>query len=229
MAANLKTNKYVEDLKQGFKDIQTVAEEGNFKLFLGPFIAVLVVFLGMRYGNGEFAKKVENYRGQVSAIQTEQNSEQEYEASKAKLMKLEPQFPSVDEKNEWLLGQVLGIFKEINIAPKMEGNQTEDTSNSNLTVTSINASVEMGFPQFANFLASIENKKDLVRVSEFSLAKDSTPGGLGMNKISMKFNTAFPKEKIAKSLFKDYDELIKKQQEKEAAAKAGKNDAAKEG
>jgi len=229
MAANLKTNKYVEDLKQGFKDIQTVAEEGNFKLFVGPIVAVLVVFLGMRYGNGEFAKKVENYKGQVSAIRTEQSSEQEYDSIKMKLMKLEPQFPNIDEKNEWLLGQVLGIFKEINLAPQMDANQNEDTSNANLTVTSIGATVNMGFPLFAKFLAGIENKKELVRVSEFSLTKDSTPGGLGMNKISMKFNTAFPKEKIAKSLFKDYDELIKKQQEQDAAAKTGKTKAAKEG
>ena len=48
MAANLKTNKHVESLKKGFQDIQTVAQEGNYKLFVKQFVAVLVVFLGCK-------------------------------------------------------------------------------------------------------------------------------------------------------------------------------------
>ena len=39
MPVNLKANKVVENLKKGFQDIQTVAQEGNFKLFLKQFIA----------------------------------------------------------------------------------------------------------------------------------------------------------------------------------------------
>ena len=61
----------------------------------------------------------------------------------------------------------------------------------------------MSFDKLGEFLASIENRPEFIRVSEVALEKESDKNNLGMNKVSMKFNTVFPKEKIAKSLFKD--------------------------
>lgn len=222
MPVNLKTNKIVENLKKGFQDIQTVSQEGNFKLFLKQFIAVLVIFLAFRFLNGKFAEKISNYEGQMDAIRVQQTSEREYQSNKKKLLDLEPQFPDISAKNEWLLSLTLGLFKETNVTPQMEGGQAEDTSNASYTATSLRVNAEMGFDQFANFLALVENSKDFVKISEFSLEKMKEADKLGMNKISMKFNTIFPKEKIAKSLFKDYDKIMK---EREAAAKAAKQQA----
>ena len=70
MSANLKTNKFVENLKKGFQDIQTVAQEGNFKLFLKQFIAILVVFLAFKFLSGKFAEKIANYEGQMEAARS---------------------------------------------------------------------------------------------------------------------------------------------------------------
>ena len=220
MAANLKTNKFVENLKKGFQDIQTVAQEGNFKLFLKQFIAVLVVFLAFKFLSGKFAEKISNFDGQMEAIRVQQTSEREYQNNKEKLLSLEPRFPDISAKNEWLLSQILGIFKAADMTPQMEGSQSEDTSNSSYTTASLKVNTEMKFDQFAEFLANVENKKDYVKVSEFSITKDTDPEKLGNNKISLRFNTVFPKEKIAKSLFKDYDKLMKKQ--KAAADKTQK-------
>ena len=58
MAANLKTNKHVEALKKGFQDIQTVMQEGNYKLFVKQFVAVLAVFLAFKYCNGQFNERI---------------------------------------------------------------------------------------------------------------------------------------------------------------------------
>ncbi len=216
MPVKFDKNKIVEDLKKGFQDIQTVAQEGNFKLFLKQFIAVLVVFLLFKYCNGKFAAAVSNYNGQMEAIRMQQTSEQEYQANKMKLISLEPRFPDVSAKNEWLLSQILGIFKAAKVTPQIEGSQTEDTSNSSYLVASLRVNSEMGFDQFAQFLAGVENREDFVKVSEFSLSKSTESDKLGSNKITLRFNTIFPKEKIAKSLFKDYDKIIKQQAEQKA-------------
>ena len=121
---NLKNNKIVENLKKGFQDMQTVAQEGNFKLFAKQIVAVVLVFFLFRYLSGKFTQQENNFRGQMEAIRVQQTSEREYQANKEKLISLEPRFPNISDKNEWLLSQILGIFKAADLTPQMEGGQT---------------------------------------------------------------------------------------------------------
>lgn len=215
MAANLKTNKHVESLKKGFQDIQTVAQEGNYKLFVKQFVAVLVVFLGFKYCSGQFNEKINNYNGQMEAIRMQQSSEREYMTNKDLLFELEPHFPDISAKNGWLVSQILGIFKEADLTPQVDGSQSEDSSNPTYVSASLQVNSEMDFTRFANFLADIENSNEYLKVSNFSITKDTSPEHLGNNKIAMKFNTIFPKEKIARTMFKDYEQIVAK---KRAAA-----------
>lgn len=222
MAANLKNNKQVEELKKGFQDIQTVAQEGNYKLFIKQAVVVLVVFLALRGANSKFSEKINNYNGQMDAIRMQQSSEREYAENKKLLFDLEPRFPDVSSKNEWLMSQILGLFKEAELTPQMEGSQSEDSSNATYVAASQQVSSEMSFDRFAHFLADIENGDEYVKVSDFSITKDTSPDNLGNNKISMKFNTIFPKEKIAKSMFKDYDKIMAQKRAESAAEKPAK-------
>ncbi|MGN0017250.1 MAG: hypothetical protein ACI37O_07940 [Candidatus Avelusimicrobium sp.] len=219
MAANLKNNKQVEALKKGFQDIQTVMQEGNYKLFVKQFVAVLVVFLGFKYCSGQFADKINNYNGQIDAINMQQSSEREYMTNKDLLFELEPRFPDISDKNGWLTSQILGAFKEADLTPQMDGSQTEDASNPTYEAVSLQVSSEMDFTRFAHFLADIENNDEYLKVSDFSITKDTDPEHLGSNKIAMKFNTIFPKEKIAKKLFKDYDKIMAQKRAKPEAKK----------
>lgn len=219
MAANLKNNKQVEALKKGFQDIQTVMQEGNYKLFVKQFVAVLVVFLGFKYCSGQFADKINNYNGQMDAIHMQQSSEREYMTNKDLLFELEPRFPDISDKNGWLTSQILGVFKDAGLTPQMNGSQTEDASNPTYEAVSLQVSSEMDFTRFARFLADIENNDEYLKVSDFSITKDTDPEHLGNNKISMKFNTIFPKEKIAKQLFKDYDQIMAQKRAKPEAEK----------
>ena len=196
----LKNNKHVEELKQGFNDIQTVAQEGNAKLFLKQFVAVIVILLIWWHVSGKLSKKVQGYNDKMSAIQIQQNSAQEYQSNKKQLIDLEPRFPDVENKNEWLLSQILSIFKETGLTPEVSGGQSEDTSNSAYVVVSLPVTTFMEFNQFADLLAGIENRDEYVKVSAFELDKETDPARLGSNKILLKFNTIFPKEKIAKKL-----------------------------
>ena len=214
----LKNNKHVEELKQGFNDIQTVAQEGNAKLFLKQFVAVIVILLIWWHVSGKLSKKVQGYNDKMSAIQIQQNSAQEYQSNKKQLIDLEPRFPDVENKNEWLLSQILSIFKETGLTPEVSGGQSEDTSNSAYVVVSLPVTTFMEFNQFADLLAGIENRDEYVKVSAFELDKETDPARLGSNKILLKFNTIFPKEKIAKKLFADYDSLIEARKQKLATA-----------
>lgn len=222
---NFKNNKIVENLKKGFQDMQTVAQEGNFKLFAKQIVAVVLVFFLFRYLSGKFTQQENNFRGQMEAIRVQQTSEREYQANKERLISLEPRFPNIADKNEWLLSQILGIFKAADLTPQMEGGQTEDASNATFVAASLKAGSEMDWPKFTEFLAGIESYDDYVKVSEFSLEKNTDPNQLGNNKVSLRFNTVFPKEKIAKSLFKDYDKIVKAQQEAKKKAQTANNTA----
>ena len=214
--ANLKNNKLIENLKKGGQDVKTVAQEGNFKLFLKQGIVLLGIFLLFRYVNGKNMAKIENYNGQVEALQTQQSSEQEYLRNKSTLLDLEPLFPDSSQKNEWLVGQVLEIFKGANLSPNVLGQQSEDTSNPTYVAARLDVGTHAEFNRFADFLASIENRDEFLKVSGFTLRKDTNANALGNNQISMSFNTIFPKEKIGSRMFKDYKEQMEKRQ---AAAK----------
>ena len=202
MAEKLKNNKYVADLKEGFQDIKTVAQEGNFKLFAKQVVVVVGIFLLFRWTGGKFDAKVQNYEGQMEAVRAQQVNEKEYQASKDLLLSLEPRFPDIDKKNEWLLSQIIEIYKDANMSPDVSGMPTEDASNASYVVSSVQTTSVMGFDKFAEFLAGVENRDEFVKVSDITLEKDTNQDNVGMNKISMKFNTAFPKEKVAKTLFK---------------------------
>lgn len=205
MADKLKKKKSTgsNGLTKGFQDIQTVCQEGNFKLFVKQFIVVLGIFLLFRYLTGKFAEQEQTYRGQIEAINVQQKNEKTYLSNKEKLLTLEPLFPDIATKNEWLLSQILEIYQKASLAPEVSGTQSEDSSNAAYVAASLQVRSSMSYDKLGEFLASIENRPEFVRVSEVSLDKDTDKNNLGMNKVSMKFNTVFPKEKIAKSLFRD--------------------------
>jgi len=122
-------------------------------------------------------------------------------SNKEKLLKLEPRFPDMEAKNDWLLRQIVAVSRDSGITPKLGSEQSEDTSNSGYTVVSIPMSATLTYHQLGQLLANIENREEYLKVSEFSLVKNTE--NLGENEVTMKINTIFPKEKIAKSLFKN--------------------------
>ncbi len=216
-----KTNKYVANFTQGCRDMQVVAQEGNFKLFgMQIFIIALAAFL-WNYSTNKFAAKIQNLHGQMEAIKAQQVNEGEYLTNKKLLISLEPRFADIESKNEWLLRQILDIFQKAKLAPNVSGSQVEDASNPTYLVASMQVDSSMGYKTFAELLASIENRKEYIKISNFVLEKNKDPNQMGVNKVSLKLNTIFPKEKVARKLFKDYDQLVA-EQNKERAAKRKK-------
>ena len=205
MTAPVKTpNKLVESVKKGLNDIKTVMEEGNYKLFLKQFVAIVVVILLFRYVNAGFQEKSANIRGQIDAVQAQFNNEQDYQMSKKKLLDLEPRFPDLSAKNDWLLRQIVALFNEADISPKLGSSQAEDTSNAGYTIAAIPVTFQVSFADFGRLLAKLENRKEYLRLSEFTLKKNTE--NLGQNEVTIRINTIFPKEKIAAKMFKNLPE-----------------------
>lgn len=200
---NQQLNKIKASLEKGFKDMKLVMEEGNFKLFLKQFIVIVVIFLVFRSVNNSFNQKISNYRGQMDAIHSQKANEQEYLTNKKRLLDLEPRFPDLSSKSEWLMTQVLDVFKQAELTPKFEGAQGENASDPNYTTTSLGISTTASWPQFAQLLVVLENRPEYLRMSSFSLDKNGDSEQLGTNNIKLTINTLFPKEKLAPKLFKE--------------------------
>lgn len=202
MKKSVKTqNKWMEALSGGFRDIKLVLEEGNYKLFLKQAAFIIVIFLAYRYASDMLAEKRSGIVTKVDAVHAQQNNEKEYLANKQKLLELEPRFPDVSAKNDWLLRQIVSVFKDSNLTPKIGSSQAEDTSNVGYTVAAVPVDVEASYGDFARLMADIENRDEFLRVTEFSLIKHNER--LGANTIKMRINTVFLKEKIVPVMFKD--------------------------
>ena len=121
----------------------------------------------------------------------------------------------MDKKNEWLISQILDLFQESKIQPQLEGAQSEDASNATYIAVGQNVGTSMGYMQLGKFLERVENDPNYLRISEVSITKDTDPNAIGNNKVSLRFNTIFPKEKIGAKLFKDYEKQIEQMRQKQ--------------
>ena len=203
-------HKIIESTKKGFKDIMAVLEERNYKLFLKQLAFLVAVFLLCRYVSKTLQTRDAEVLNKIKAVQAQKNNEQEYLSNKKKLLGLEPRFPDIEAKNDWLLRQIVAVFKDSPLVPKVGSSQTENTSNNGYTVVQIPVELTTSYGDFARLLASVESRDEYLRVTEFSL--DKKKEDLGQNTIKMNIQTIFPKEKIAKSIFKNTDLGDKKNQ-----------------
>ena len=201
MAKGKKTNKFLDSITKSFKDIQLVLQEGNYKLFLKQMVVIVLLIFGYRYANDLLVQQDAGIAGKIDAVHAQQNNEQAYLSNKKKLLELEPRFPDMEAKNDWLLRQVVAIFKDSKIRPSMGASQSENTSNSGYTIVSLPVEIKASYRDFGMLLADIENREEFLRIADFSI--DKVKENIGENSIKMQFNTIFPKEKIAKTMFKE--------------------------
>ncbi len=216
--------KMMANMKHGLDDIKRVIDEGNYKLFVKQLIVLLLVFLGVRYFNDKLTQQQNNYKDQISAISIQQTHEQDYLDNKARLIRLEPAFPDMANKNEWLLRKIMDVLEGHRIQANISGNIVE-SSTENYTVTAQPVTFQQEFFALGKFLEDIENGDDFLRISELSIAKVTDTALLGTNNVTMKFNTLFPKEKYGPRLFKDY---AKQMQELKASQTPAASDGATE-
>lgn len=204
-------------IKQGFADIKATLEEGNIKLFVKQVAVIMLAGWGVWTLTGKLSAQKAQINDRVYALSLQQTHQDDYMSNKDRLLRLEPLFPDMGKKNEWLIKTLMNAFGTHDIQANINGNAVEKVE-SNYTVVSQDVTFKGSFAELGNFLADVENGKDFLRISGVSLTKLTDTNSLGKNTINIKFNTVFPKEKYGKRLFKDYDKQMKLLQEAEAAA-----------
>lgn len=203
---------FVVNLKKGLLDIKTTLQEGNFKLFLWHVVIIGACLYALHWTSGKINEKISKNQSQITSIETQQRSEQEYIANKNLLVTLEPRFPDIKQKNNWLTGKLLNLYKEAKLPAQLDGTASENDSSSIFLLMSQGVSTQARYRDIGKFLERIENEPSYLRVSEVSITKEAND--LGNNKVSMRFNTIFPKQKIGETLFSNYKELVENQANK---------------
>lgn len=196
-------------LKQGLNDVKAMLEEGNIKLFVKQLAVIALAFWGVWTLMGKLKTQKDQIEDRVSAISLQQTHQDDYLTNKDRLLRLEPLFPDMGKKNEWLVQTLMRAFADHNVQATINGNAVEKVE-SNYTIVSQEVAFRDSFANLGRFLADIENGNDFLRVSSLTISKLTDANSLGLNSIGIRFNTVFPKDKYAKRLFKDYAEQMKK-------------------
>ncbi len=217
-AASKEENPLIVNAKQGFNDVKTVFEEGKYKLFVGQIIALLSVFLLVKYASGKLAQHQAELKDKMTAINIQQVNKEDYLSNKQHLLQLEPLFPDNNQRNEWFLRQMIDLLDSHNLPSNISGDISEDSSNSVYIVMRRPLNTEQTFKEIGTLVSDIENGDEFLRVSDITISKMTDAASLGKNKVSMTVGTVFPKEKYASKLFKDYAQQMAKLQQQKAAA-----------
>ncbi len=213
---------WLANFQQGLLDIRVVLEEGKFSLFVKQLVVLLAVFLLVRYGYKNLATKKAKIKDDIESLQIQQANKSDYLENKKYLLRLEPLFPDVEQKGTWMLARISDIFEKHKIQANIDGNVSENAQQFYI-VGSQPATFTESFKRTGELIADIENGDDLFRITNFMLTKQTDKENLGSNAVTIQFNTVFPKNKYAATLFKDYAaqmEQIKKEQEQAAAKTA---------
>ena len=207
-AQDTSAHPFIANTKRGLMDLKATLEEGKYQLFVKQVVALLAFFLVVRFVCGKLAEKKSVLQDQIAAIAIQKDHKSEYLDNKQQLLYLEPLFPDISQKNEWMLRRLIKIFEDHRISPNMDGNVAEN-SGAVYTQMSQRVTFQQGYASLGRLLEDIENGADFLRISDISLVK-LTGDNLGENTVNIQFNTIFPQEKYGPKLFKDYNQQIQK-------------------
>lgn len=214
----LKSDKFIafqSSLQQGWMDMKVVLQEGKFSLFVKQIVVLAVVFLLVQRGYKNLAAHKDKIKDDTEALQIQQVNKSDYAANKQHLLRLEPLFPDISQKREWMLVRLSDVFEKHKIQANIDGNPNENSQGS-YVVASQQVAFTESFKRVGELLAEIENGDDFLRVSDFVLTKRTEQDLLGTNSVDVRFNTVFPNQKYAATLFKDYaqqmEQISKEQQ-----------------
>ncbi|ACC98131.1 hypothetical protein Emin_0576 [Elusimicrobium minutum Pei191] len=189
-----KENPLVVSLKEGFKNINVVAAEGNYKVFAKPVLFGVIVCFALYYYNGGNAAIINQKNALISSLRTQKEKMVSYEQNKEKILEVEGFFPDIAGKNEWLITEIIDVFDRNNMRQTFTGPQQEEAGDI-LTAAAMGVSLKGSYYNIGKLVSDIENRKNLMKVQELNLIKDDKD--LGLNNVTMKIGTIFPKERIA--------------------------------
>ena len=161
-------------------------------------------------------------KDKIAAITIQNTSKEDYLNNKNHLLQLEPLFPDIEKKSDWMPSTLMALFDAHDLSPKLDGNFTENVQPV-YTVVSQNISWQQSYQDLGKMFADMENGDAFLRASEISVSKLTGKEELGNNNVTVKFNTVFPTVKYAPKLFKDYKQQMEKIKSQQTTAAKSAN------
>ena len=186
---------FLHSLTDGAQNIKLMLVEGKVKLLIRPIVVMLVVCAGLYYYNTLNKEAVQRDLEQIASLKTQKENMSQYIENKQAVVKAEVFFPDIVDKNEWLVTQMIDVFKRADILQKFAGSQTEQ-SNDIITATVMGADFTADYTSGGRVIAGLENIEQFLTVQELTIVRSSKEGsGVPQNTYVIKVGTVFPKDR----------------------------------
>lgn len=187
-----KVKEFFMDIKDGMMDVKNMLLESNYTPFIRPVVVLLVIGFLLNFVNGKAQDGVRKVRNTVEAQRAEVENEKEYKTSKETYQGFVKNLPPTEQKNEWLLRELISIFSANEIQTSRTGRHVLEESGF-FTLSSVSFEVELDYNQLGKLVASIENFEKYMRISE--LIVNRADGSLGTLRVSIRVHTIFVNDK----------------------------------
>lgn len=185
--------KFLNMLKEQFSNIQVLIQDRNFKPFIRPIVAIVLVFFLINLLNNNARDKVAIIQKRIEAQQAEVDNEREYRTAKSKYQNLLSKLPPASQKNEWMLLQLGSIANRLKIQDDIKYVKGPTSNFGILEISTANISGNLYYSQIGRLVETIENNPQFLRINKITMDKQ---GDSFLGKIAVKIEvyTAFLEE-----------------------------------
>ena len=183
---------FLNMLKEQFSNIQVLIQDRNFKPFIRPIVAVVLVFFLVNLLNNNAKDKVAIIQKRIEAQQAEVDNEREYRTAKSKYQNLLSKLPPASQKNEWMLLQLGSIANRLKIQDDIKYVKGPTSNFGILEISTANISGNLFYSQIGRLVETIENNPQFLRINKITM--DKQENALGKIAVKIEVYTAFLEE-----------------------------------
>ena len=183
---------FLNMLKEQFSNIQVLIQDRNFKPFIRPIVAVVLVFFLVNLLNNNAKDKVAIIQKRIEAQQAEVDNEREYRTAKSKYQNLLSKLPPASQKNEWMLLQLGSIANRLKIQDDIKYVKGPTSNFGILEISTANISGNLFYSQIGCLVETIENNPQFLRINKITM--DKQENALGKIAVKIEVYTAFLEE-----------------------------------
>lgn len=184
--------KFLNMLKEQFNNIQVLIQDRNFKPFIRPIVAIVLVFFLVNLLNNNARDKVSIVQKRIEAQQAEVDNEREYRTAKSKYQNLLSKLPPASQKNEWMLLQLGSIANRLKIQNDIKYVKGPTSNFGILEISTANITGNLFYSQIGRLVETIENNPQFLRINKITL--DKQENALGKIGVKIEVYTAFLEE-----------------------------------
>lgn len=184
----------INDIKVGMTDAVTMIKDKNLKLFLRPFLVMVVVIFLVLFLHKGTSSQIRNMKKKAEAQAAELENREDFLRNKSKYGKLIEALPSNKQKSLWHASQIISIREQLKLPADamLNGNEVQ-TTDGVFTLSTIPIKGEMTFEQIGRVIEAIENYPSFICISDLRISRKQ--GELEKLEVNFNTNTIFVQDK----------------------------------